>query len=110
VAQTIYEQFATLQWEGENVRVVATMAEPVGLNNLLNLGGGVTAWESMAAIVRTVTEDEGSGEISVNFGPPRHLGARELADLQLFNRWRRTWRNPATISTGESGDGGEIDM
>jgi hypothetical protein len=109
VAQTLWNQFLTLQWEGEHVKVedaVNASGSPVGLNNMVNLWNDAINFPTMNAIVRTVTEDEGSGRVSVSFGPPRHLGARELCDLQLFGRQRRVWKNPSTRETGQSSDGG----
>jgi hypothetical protein len=111
VAHTLYDQFAPLQWEGNNAVVSADAGEPVHLGNLLNLTNGQTAWASMNAMVRTVEDAEGSGDVTVGFGPPRHLGARELCDLQLNNRQRRVWKNPLTIETGQAGDsGGDLNL
>ena len=117
IAQKLYTALSVLQWQGQDVRVQSEISNALGtgpvvtLNNKLNLTGGHTAWATMNAQIQQLIEDEGSGQTSISFGPPRHLGAGDLAALFQFGRWRRVWMNPLLMQTAAVGDtAGTVDL
>ncbi len=110
LAQSIYESLAVLQHEGTHTIVEEEITHPVGLENVLNLTGGLTAWTTMRAFVVSIEEDFDSGTSRINFGPAIHLGAGDLVQLFLFNRNRQVWNSPSTYSTGQAGGGGNIKL
>ena len=117
IAQKLYTALSVLQWEGHDVRVQAEISNALGtgpvvtLGNVINLTGGAAAWATMNAQIQQLIEDEGSGQTSISFGPPRHLGAGDLAALFQFGRWRRVWMNPLLMQTAAVGDtAGTVDL
>ena len=61
--------------------------------NTLCLSGGRAEWETMCAMIQSITEDDGLGETSVSIGPAPHLDAAGLRAVGYFNR-QRLMREP----------------
>lgn len=86
LAQDYFDSISALQWEG-SVRLLE--AYPTGVmlvGNVLNLLGGRTAWETMAAVVQRVSIDIVTGETVVDFGPAEQLGPQDFLDQVRFQR------------------------
>lgn len=104
LAETIYTGLATTQYagfielEGEDVyssRLVGTKA---------NLTGGQSAWESMGALVSSVSYDIERGVTRVGFGPGEHLGPADWLELQRNMRRREVnWISAAERTSNELG-------
>jgi hypothetical protein len=116
IAQAVYTSLATLQYEGEDIRLQDQIMNPAGdgplihLGHKLNLTGGRTAWETMVAQVQSITEHDGKGETSISFGPARHIAAGDLAAMFQWNRLRRYWENPRLRETADFGAGGSASL
>ena len=110
IAQEVYTSLATLQYEGEDVRVQMEVTNPTNNGSLitlahkLNLTGGRAAWETMGAQIQQITEHDGFGETSITFGPAKHISAGDLAAMFQFNRLRRWWFNPNLRETASYAD------
>lgn len=107
LAQNVYTAASVLQWEGS----VETTAEDVDgtlrPGQLLNLTGGRTEWESMAALIYEVTEDITQGITAARFGPVPYLGIGDLLDLLRMGRERVVYTRPEQVTTSEDiGAGG----
>ena len=100
IAQAIYEAQSVLQFSGEDVRVRAAAQNDAGdgplvkLGNTLNLSGGRAEWATMAAQIQSLRTDDGTGAVSITFGPASHLNANDLAALWLYNRERYYLEHP----------------
>lgn len=101
LAKAIYQSLAVLQYEGEDIRLEEEVTGLIGMQNVLNLTGGLVAWQTMQAQIQSITKQYGNGQTSVTIGPAKHLSAGEMKDIFLFNRFRRTYYNPATRNSGK---------
>ncbi len=63
---------------------------------VLNLLGGRAAWETMIAVIQTVTHELDRGVTTIDFGPPQHLSPQNFVSQILFNR--RAARPPDTTT------------
>ena len=109
LAQVLYDALSVVEWEGTLSMVqesVGALAAPA-LGQRLNLTGGRPEWESMAAMIQEVTENVDAGSTVIRFGPPQHLGPRDLVELLRVNRFRSTRTSPLarTGDTGAAGTG-----
>jgi hypothetical protein len=116
IAQSVYTSLATLQYQGQDVRIQAEIMNAAGdgplvhLGHKLNLTGGRVAWETMTAMIQRITEHEMRGETSITFGPAKHIAAGDLAAMFKWNRWRRYWYNPALRETADLGGSTSITL
>ena len=117
IAKKVYDSLSATQYEGEDIRVQAEITNAtndgpfITLKHKLNLTGGASAWTSMAAQIQSITEHDGNGEMSISFGPARHISGGDWAAMFQFNRLRRVWQNPALRETADLGtSSGSIQM
>lgn len=116
VAQKVYESLATLQFDGQDIRVQPTSMNAAGngplidLNHNLNLTGGRSEWTTMKAQLQTIVEHDGWGMTTITFGPARHISAGDLAAMFQWNRWRRYWYNPALRENPNIGSGDAVGL
>lgn len=95
LAQYFFNILSTLLWEGElkvdnnGGEVSATQF----LGKLLNVNGGLTAWQTMNALIHSTEEDLETGVVTVKFGRNRYLSPGDLVDLIRVTR--RRINNPA---------------
>lgn len=101
VAEEIYNALATLQYEGQDVRVAAAPVTSVGMANTLNLTGGRSEWTTMNAQIQRVARDYGNGQTSLSIGPARHISGGDIVALCLFNRTRRVRESNTVRVTGQ---------
>lgn len=110
LAKSIYQTLATLQWEGDDVRVEVEPTNQVTFGDSVNLTGGLAAWATMNAQVRAITKHYGSGETTVSFGPSPLNNADALFKIIQFTRPRFVWWNNDLRETANQGDsGGEVE-
>jgi hypothetical protein len=86
LATDYYNSLATLPWEGS---IVLREADPTGLlavGNVLNIEGGETEWETMAAVIQSVKIDIVGRTTQARFGPADQLGPQEFLDQVRFQR------------------------
>ncbi|MDR2779142.1 MAG: hypothetical protein LBB16_02545 [Puniceicoccales bacterium] len=106
LAEQIYNSVNPLQYDG----TVVTISEEVSqdfFGKTLNIIGGQPAWETMYAMVQEVIEHLDSGKIFIKFGPAKHLGAADLAELTrsgrlLFESKNHSERITAEVSGNET--------
>lgn len=100
MAQSLFNALSTAQYEG---RVAYVETELTGITRpsfTLALSGGRAEWETMAALVQSVTEDLVSGRTEIEFGPMPKFSLDSLMELYRATRNRRQWTNPALRQTG----------
>jgi hypothetical protein len=104
MATAIYNAWAQLQHDGQIVLQESECCGTYFPGRSLNITNGVTAWETMVAMIVGVDEDIDAGLTSITIGPCQWLGAGDI--LTLFQRVRT--RKPSTSypgrTTGESTD------
>jgi hypothetical protein len=113
IAQMVYESLKELQYDGSHSFYDDSgeiVPGTVGMGNVLNLAGGRPEWATMNAQIQAVEYDFDTGLTTVTVGPAKHLNAGDLTALFLINRFRYTWNNPATRTTGQGGSGGQVDL
>lgn len=97
IAQAVYAQLSTLQYEGAVELRQEDVPATTWHGAKLNLTGGLAAWTTMDAIVHSVRHDVAAGRTTISFGPPGHLGPQDLMELaRMFRRNHTTW-----FSSGE---------
>lgn len=106
LAKDIYTSLATLQYEGQDVRVENEPTALISFANVLNLTGGLAAWATMNAQLQGITKHYGTGHTTVSFGPAPHNSAGQLFELMQYSRPRFIWYNPALRETGKYATGG----
>jgi hypothetical protein len=93
LAALYFSSVSTMHWEGS---IDLRETDPTGLlavGNVLNLQGGDPAWETMAALIQSVTIDIGGRSTQASFGPAEQLGPQDFFDL-------------VRVQTGFGGSGG----
>ncbi len=107
LAQSVYESLAVLQYEGSLSLVGSEVPTGLALGKKLTIAGLDIAISNQ--LIQQVTEEPHLGRISVSIGPPAHLGITDLIELLRVNRYRTavSW-SPRT--TGQAGNGGEVDL
>lgn len=112
LAKFIYDAISVLQYEGELVLQEEDVSGSLAVGQLFNLtGGALTEWETMAAMVQSITENIDTGATLVRFGPPRNLSAGDLVDLLRVNRSRLVVNVNSMRSNGTPGGGnGSVDL
>lgn len=101
LARAIYEAHATLQHEGRVTVVQEEVDSGLGMGKVLTVDTGSEIYSGM--LVQQVTEDVGTGRVTLEVGPAVHLGLADLIELLRVNRYRLTLTNPATRVTARRG-------
>jgi hypothetical protein len=118
IAKALYDALSAVQYSGAiklgEVEVDTAMralglTDRNGLGLVVNLTGGSDAgaeWATMRAMVQQMDQDVDLGETVLTFGPPTHLGIRDLIALLQVTRRRMIYTNPAarggTLSGGST--------
>jgi len=108
LAQAIYENLNKLQYDGS---LTLAENETMGvdfLGCLLNLSAGRSEWETMKALIQSVSEDLDNGITNIVFGPAPHLSPGDLVELNRMNRRRRTFDKARTSGGAGGGSGREV--
>ncbi|MDR0595830.1 MAG: hypothetical protein LBF94_04045 [Puniceicoccales bacterium] len=109
LAQGIFESVGVLQYDGS----IALVDHEVGTKYeqfLLNFISGRAEWESINAVVQEVVDDLDRGEIYIKFGPAKHLGAADLAELTRSGRLLYESRNYGERTTAEATGSGAVEQ
>lgn len=105
LADALYAALGVLEWQGGITLVERELSGKVAVGDRLNLLGLRPEWETMNATVQEVDENVGTGETTVRFGPPQHLGPRDLVELLRVGRFRYTSSAGAARATGSAPSG-----
>lgn len=105
LAASLFSALGILEWQGAVTLVEREISGRVGIGNRLNLIGRRSEWETMNATVQEVDENIGTGETSIRFGPPQHLGPRDLVELLRVGRFRYTSNAQSSRSSGAAPSG-----
>lgn len=107
LAQVLYDALSVVEWEGTLSMVQESVGAPgaPAVGQRLNLTEGRPEWEAMAAMIQEVAENVDAGSTVIRFGPPQHLGPRDLVELLRVNRFRATRTSPLA-RTGDAGAAG----
>jgi hypothetical protein len=103
LAQAIYESFSNLTFEG-TLKILGEEIALIPMGARLNLTGGNTLWESMDAQIQECIEHLDRGSLRLRFGPPKHLGLKDLIQLSRVNRRREAPRSTYIRTNGEGSD------
>jgi hypothetical protein len=109
LAQNIFQAVGILQYDGS----VTLVGYEVGVKYeqfLLNFNSGRVEWESINAVVQEVVDNLDTGKIYIKFGPAKHLGAADLAELTRSGRELYESRNYGERETAEATGNGMIDQ
>jgi hypothetical protein len=109
LAKQIYDAVNPLQYDGMAVAVGSEIDRDF-FGKTLNITGGQPEWASMNAIVQEVTEHLDSGKIAVKFGPAKHLGATDLAELTRSGRLLFESKNYGERTTAEASGNGVVEQ
>ncbi|MDR1414141.1 MAG: hypothetical protein LBI56_04400 [Puniceicoccales bacterium] len=116
LAEQIFNAINPLQYDG-SLAIVSSEVNADYFGKLLNISGGQPDWETMNAVIQEVVEYLDSGKIMLRFGPAKHLGAADLAELMrsgrlLFESKNYNERKTAEVSGSEvveQGTHGRVD-
>ncbi len=109
MAQFIYEQMAVLQFEGTHTIVEGngTWSNSIGVQNALSLFGAKLTGDlenlkTMKSPAQNISIEFSTAKVvtEVTVGPAKHLGAGDMTELFLINRFRNAV-NLNSVITGE---------
>ncbi|MDR2776486.1 MAG: hypothetical protein LBB17_00350 [Puniceicoccales bacterium] len=109
LAEQIYNSVNPLQYDGTVVTVSEEISQDF-FGKMLNIIGGQPSWETMNAVVQEVVEDLDSGKIFIKFGPAKHLGAADLAELTRSGRLLFESKNHSERITAEVSSDGTVEQ
>ncbi|MDR1433081.1 MAG: hypothetical protein LBI61_01935 [Puniceicoccales bacterium] len=109
LAEQIYAAVNPLQYDGYVVTVSSEIGEDY-FGKVLNISGAQPVWETMGAVIQEVSEWVDSGKILVKFGPAKHLGAADLAELTRSGRLLFESRNYNERITAEATGNGAVEQ
>jgi hypothetical protein len=109
LAQVLYDALGVLEHEG-SITITAedlpAPADEITIGTRLSITGLRPEWADMAALVQDVVESIDDGTVSIRFGPPQHLGSRDLVELLRVNRFRFVYTASSARAGTSSGSGG----
>ena len=103
LAHAIYDAVSPMQYDGQFALLEQEPSVQVLVGRTVNLTGGKTIWETMAALVQAASIDLEKGETQITVGPPRQLGPDDLIELYRTNRGRLPVTSWSTRTTGRTG-------
>jgi hypothetical protein len=109
LAEQIYNSVNPLQYDGTVVTVSEEISQDF-FGKTLNITGGQSAWETMDAVIQEAVEDLDSGKIFIKFGPAKHLGAADLAELTRSGRLLFESKNHSERVTAEVSSDGTVEQ
>lgn len=111
MAQALYQAAEILQYEGDYIKVAASVSGGISMANNLNLSDGRAEWATMNSLIQSITKCLTNGTVEVSIGTAKHLNSNQR--MALFRMWRnrREWVNPLTRQTGQTvGAGGNFEL
>lgn len=109
LAQALYNSVSVLSYEGALKLKESECSGTAMPGRMLQLTGGRAEWTSMCAVIQIVSEKIDTGETSIEFGPPNHLGRQDLVRLLQVNRKRRVTYRADERSSGHPAGKAEVD-
>lgn len=109
LAKSIFESVGTLQYDG-SITLIDREVEPNILRFVLNFSDGREEWKTMNAVVQEIVQHLDTGETYIKFGPAKHLGAADLAELTRSGRVLIESRNYSDRVSAEASGNGLIDQ
>jgi hypothetical protein len=109
LAEQIYNSVNPLQYGGTMVTISEEISQDF-FGKTLNITGGQPAWGTMNAVVQEVVEHLDSGKIFIKFGPAKHLGAADLAELTRSGRLLFESKNYSERLTAEVSSNGTVEQ
>ncbi len=97
-----------VHWQGRFQLLAEECSGDIHPGNVLDLTGGLAAWDGMRAAIQQVTFDLDMGRTSLQFGPPEYLGLADYISLLNANRTRVTHYSADSRSTGKSSSGADL--
>jgi hypothetical protein len=95
------------QFEGNYTLVEPEITDQCPLGNNLNVIGSANAeWATMNACVQSIDYDLTYGRTTLTFGPPAHLGAKDLVERLRVNRGPRWYYQIGGNLVNASGNAG----
>lgn len=107
LAQSMYEGFSTLQYEGQPTLVAD---EVPGLAMGTSLTITTPALTIAGLLVQGISGDLASGTISPQLGPPAQVGLTDMIEMLRVNRRRLTFNLPSRRSTGKVNGSNRIQL
>lgn len=105
LARDCYNSLKDLHYQGRLPVKEQEPSDTYRIGKVLNIVGGKTEWETMAALIQQVQINVDTGETEMVFGPPTHLGVPDM--VELLRRARRRIIAPLyERSTGKNGASG----
>jgi hypothetical protein len=110
VAAAYQTAAGSLHYEGTWSIAEDEVSGQVLVGNLLNLTGGPAEWETMNALVQTITEDIVNGRTQIRFGPGEHLSVQDFIQLMRVQRGRApSWRLQERVDGKSYGTHGQVE-
>lgn len=109
MAAALYASWNRLHYDGQVTFHGQECDFGLGLGQLLSCTGGMTEWETMAAVIQDVTYDIGGGKVTVKTGTCGRLEADNLMSVYRAARGRRYSYRRLGRDSGDSSDGNLID-
>lgn len=103
LAKALWEGLSILYHEGLVVLVGNEKIENAYLGHKLFLKNGLGEWENMNAVVQSVHYALGLEEVTVRFGPAKHLGLDQLSEVFRTNRRRGDRVKAMQRASGQKG-------
>jgi hypothetical protein len=108
----LYEAASVLHYDGQFQLCESDgeVSSRVQMGNLVNIVGMRAEWVDMKAMVQQITKQLQTGTVSVQIGPPKHLGMNDIIELLRMTRMRRRWITVNTMLYGKSSRGTSVDF
>lgn len=101
LAEVLYTSANQLYYEGR-LALIEEEAITNYLGTRILVTGGPSSWATMVAPVYACTLNIDTGETSVDFGPPAHLGVQDLIQRLRANRKRKATMWLSSRATGKT--------
>ncbi|MDX1953332.1 MAG: hypothetical protein SFY81_14230, partial [Verrucomicrobiota bacterium] len=110
LAEALWRATNILHFDGQIVLVEQDVTGVLSMGKRLNLTGGRPEWETMRALVQSVTEDATLGTTTIVIGAPQLLGRDDIMALLRMTRNRMRYTTATTRATGASSGGGSVEL
>jgi hypothetical protein len=102
LAAYLYAATSILHYDGGFTLSEEECSGTVGLGNVLCVSGARSEYETMDAVVQSITETIDDGRTSITFGPPKHLSVDDIIELLSAIRNRVLYTPVSAMSSGVS--------
>ena len=109
MAAALFASWNRLHYDGQVTFHAQECDFGLGMAQLLSCTGGLSEWETMAAVVQDVTYDIGGGRVTVRTGTCGRLEADNLMAVYRAARGRRYAYSRVGRDNADASDGNQID-